>query len=74
MNLKLSLVENIVLSDWLNVSITLQFTHYLLHINVYFNYRKNVKFIPDYIYQRKNIAVISGASAATVSLTGQKGF
>lgn len=33
---------------------------------------KNVKIIPDYRSQRKDIAVMSGASAATASLRGQK--
>lgn len=33
---------------------------------------KNVKMMPDYVSMRKDIAVISGASAATASLTGQK--
>lgn len=35
---------------------------------------KNVKIIPDYISQRKDIAVISSASVSTVSLTGQNLF
>lgn len=39
---------------------------------VYFNNRsKNITNIPYYICQRKDIAVMTGASASTAALTGQ---
>lgn len=70
-NVMLNLVDNTVLADWLNVWITLIFIQYVLHTNMSFNNRKKTEIMPDYICQRKDIAVISCAWASTVSLIGQ---